>query len=957
MSLTGGSKFILTGGANYQIARSLRFRASNSNRLTRTYTATGNAQKWTASFWCKRSGLTSSPYGLDIMGAQNTAAQTWDTFGFDTTDAFSVRFDPGTTPYSVITTAFFRDPSAFYNIIVALDSTQATAANRCRIYFNNVEQTLSTNTLPQNYSSRFNVNTNTAGIGTSVNYASTTGPNHPFDGYLSEVNFIDGQQLTPSSFGQTDATTGAWTPIKYTGTYGTNGFYLNFSDNSGVTFDTIGADNAAGSYSRNLRSSGSSIGGLTAVGGLAAVFDGSTVHTSANGAQNSSIASGYVLNNSAGRDWGSGVTKTVTAFVARAVSDSPFLGTGAVGWKLQGSTDNFSSSTVDLASGTSGGASGEVLVVTSGITTTTAYRYHRIVFNGNGVNHIRLGQLELYEAGLFGINHWQPTNISVTAGVTNDSLVDTPTNYGSDTGVGGEVRGNYCTLNPIDKNANLTLSEGNLTAIPASTADYWLGRATMALPTTGKWYWELTLNNTPYLYQAGIYSGNRPMNGAISATGNEYQVGWGTAYSYINFQSNNAALASWSTNTNPTNGDVLGFAYDASNDSMWVSRNGTFYNTSGTANPATNTDPRFTSIPKGLFPGVNLPNPASGGVTMNFGQRPWVNAAPSGFKALCTQNLPTPAIAKPSSYFDVALLTGIGAAADFPQAVQSPDLYFLKDRSGVSNWQIGDTSRTNGNNLHSNSTAAEVSNPSAYFSGTTIGMQPYDADGGQNAHAYVAAQWKKGATPGFDIVSYTGNGTARTISHALGVVPSMMLVFNRAGSNAWRVYHKANGAAGSVYLNLTSAYSADAGDWNSTSPTSAVFSVGASTGSNNSGSAMIAYLFAEVAGFSKFGSYTGNGSADGTFVYCGFRPRWILIKRTDTTGAWVMFDTARDSYNVSVNSLVPSATSAESSTNSTFDFLSNGFKPRNTDSTGNGSSVPYIFAAFAEAPFKTARAR
>jgi hypothetical protein len=209
---------------------------------------------------------------------------------------------------------------------------------------------------------------------------------------------------------------------------------------------------------------------------------------------------------------------------------------------------------------------------------------------------------------------------------------------------------NYCVLNPLDKNSNLTLSDGNLTAIPANTADYYLGRVTIAFPSSGKYYWELTLNNTPYLYNAGIYSANRPLTAEVSGTGNEYQVSWGTWTTYIKFQSNGAAFANWGTNTNPTSGDVLMFAFDADNGTMWIGRNGTWYNTSGTANPATNTDPRFSSIPSGMFAGVNLPNPASGGVSLNFGQRPFAYTPPTGFNRLNTFNISAGTITTSGSF-------------------------------------------------------------------------------------------------------------------------------------------------------------------------------------------------------------------------------------------------------------------------------------------------------------------
>jgi len=484
MIVPGSVNPLLLATGGYSVPYSLRFRAANSAYLERTPASASNRKTWTWSAWVKRGTLGGAvSMNLFVGNRAGTTDSTYTDIVFTTSNQFAFR---GYSTNWRITTAVFRDTSAWYHLVVALDTTQATADDRVKIYVNGTQITAFGTSNNPALNADLGVNTaQPQSIGRDVSGGGTF-----FDGYMSEINFIDGQQLSPSSFGQTDSATGVWVPKKYSGTYGNNGFYLKFADASAATAAAIGKD-----------SSGNS-------------------------------------------------------------------------------------------------------------------------------------------------NNWTPSGISVTSGVTFDQMLDTPTL-------------NYCVLNPVDKNANLALSNANLTAIPSSTADYWLGRATMAFPATGKWYWELTLNNTPYLYQAGIYSGNRPNSGAISATGNEYQVAWGTAFTYIQFQSNNAAFAAWGTNTNPTNGDVLMFAVDADNSTMWVGRNGTWYNTSGTANPATNTDPRFSSIQSGMFPGVNLPNPASGGVTMNFGQRAFSYTPPSGFKALNTQNIASAAVTTSGSF------TG-NAAADGP---------------------------------------------------------------------------------------------------------------------------------------------------------------------------------------------------------------------------------------------------------------------------------------------------
>jgi len=233
----------------------------------------------------------------------------------------------------------------------------------------------------------------------------------------------------------------------------------------------------------------------------------------------------------------------------------------------------------------------------------------------------------------------------------------------------------------------------------------------------------------------------------------------------------------------------------------------------------------------------------------------------------------------------------------------------------------------------------------------------------------VAWNWKEGATQGFDIVTYTGTGVARTVAHNLGVAPSMIIVKNRnTSSYGWFVWHTAFGAAGNtdyINLNLTDAKGSGGAVsmWNNTMPTSSVFSLGTYAGVNANGNNYVAYLFAAVAGYSAFGSYTGNGSADGTFVFCGFRPRFILIKEsTPNARGWRIFDTARSPFNQAGLTLSPNTADAEDTGSGLYnqmDILSNGFKLRagtNSEPT-NESGATYIYAAFAENPLKFSLAR
>jgi hypothetical protein len=210
-----------------------------------------------------------------------------------------------------------------------------------------------------------------------------------------------------------------------------------------------------------------------------------------------------------------------------------------------------------------------------------------------------------------------------------------------------------------------------------------------------------------------------------------------------------------------------------------------------------------------------------------------------------------------------------------------------------------------------------------------------------------------------DIVSYTGNGANRTISHNLGVAPKMIIVKARTTAGAdqgWPVWHTSIANTTYLGLNSTSATATGADYWNSTSPTSSVFSLGANAAVNANNDTYISYLFSEIEGYSKFGSYAGNASADGPFVWCGFRPRWVMIKNATSGGFWAILDTERNLTNMVTTGLRADSSGADLA-GFDMDILSSGFKIRDSETGLNGSGNTIIFAAFAESPFKYARAR
>jgi hypothetical protein len=383
-------------------------------------------------------------------------------------------------------------------------------------------------------------------------------------------------------------------------------------------------------------------------------------------------------------------------------------------------------------------------------------------------------------------------------------------------------------------------------------------------------------------------------------------------------------------------------------------------------------------------------------IAVNCGQRPFSYTPPTGFVALNTFNLPTPTIGATASttankYFDALLYTGNGSSSqrtDISWANMQPDMVWIKNRTSANNHVLHDDVRGTNAALQPNLTNATDS-PVGFgtdgfgFDGVANQLRIFTSDGryNTNGNAYVTWGWKgSGAagvtntagsitstvsantTAGFSIATFTGNGTGgATVGHGLGVAPSMVIVKKRSGAGDWAVQHISLGANASLRLNGTDA-TANEPWWNSTAPSSTVFTLGNSNTINQSSETFVAYCFAQVAGYSAFGSYTGNGSTDGVFVYTGFRPKYWLIKRTDSADYWVTDNSVTSPYNPATKYLLPSTSDAEGDTGSNtagqlMDVLSNGFKLRNTNSGRNASGGTYIYMAFAENPFKYSLAR
>ena len=795
------------GFYDFPISNSLRFEDGDSALLSRTPSSASNRDTWTWSAWVKRGnigaakGLFAAPEGT----SGNTA---YLDIIFTAADELAV------SSYATLyrkTTRLFRDPSAWYHLVVAVDTTDGTADDRIKIYVNGVQETsfVTNNAKTQNEDT---------GINSAVVHEIGDGGNH-FDGYMAEVNFVDGSQLTPSSFGETK--NDIWIPKDTSGlTFGTNGYRLEFKQTGTGTASssTIGADTS-----------------------------------------------------------------------------------------------------------------------------------------GND-------------------NHWTSTNL-----VASDVVPDSPTN-------------NFATLNVLDTGgSNATYSQGNL-KIVTNTGSNSQAVSTIPIPSTGKYYWEVHITAT-----SGTISDNSRIGIQVgSAVTPSLDVRYKSDGNKSVNNSGSGYGASYAAN------DIISIAVDGDSNTVTFYKNGASqgaisYTMGETYLPIITEASGTINITYGTnfgqdssFAGVAT---AQGNADAN-GIGDFYYAPPSGYLALCTANLPAPVATvdpaeggSPQDYFNTVLYTGAGSGAD-ANTVNTvgfqPDFTWIRNRGDAEAHVLQDSVRGVAKFLQSDTTNQDQNtgggdikafNSSGFILGYTNNRSNATND------TYVAWNWKAGtafsndasatgvgsidssgsvsADTGFSIISYTGTGSAGTVAHGLSSAPDMILIKDRDNATYnWVVYHSANTSAPEtdyLRLNLANA-TADYDHWNDTAPTSSVFSLSSYDWANKNSDAMIAYCFAGVDGFSKFGKYTGNGNTDGPFVYTGFRPAWVMVKRTDASGHWAIGDTKRLGYNVDNNPVYANLTNVEG-TDDWIDFVSNGFKIRASTGDFNTNNGTYIYMAFAEQPFKYANGR
>ena len=564
----------------------------------------------------------------------------------------------------------------------------------------------------------------------------------------------------------------------------------------------------------------------------------------------------------------------------------------------------------------------------------------------NGVGHDHSGNGNHFTASGF-----------TTSGTGTDVMSDTPTN-------------NYCTLDPINVNNNtsaLSPSNGNLDL----TAHF--GRFGTIAVTSGKWYWEVTLTgtNSEYNYyfgaqnvQKGTVEARMMCNGGNTPDGN-------------NISGNSNGTKTQPTGSRPSLPATIGVKLDMDNGDIEFVQGGVV---NGKVTGITNWNGAVAPYISANTTTFNYKT-----ATLNFGQRAFSNTIPTGYSALSTAALPAPDIADGSDYFNTVTYSGNSSTQSITGVGFQPDLLWIKRRNASYSHQLLDAVRGKiGSDSSYARLASNLTNVEATPAGDD-GVQSLDTDGfttladesyNETGGTYVAWNWlaangtetntagsrtstvSVNPTAGFSIVNFTGTGSALTVGHGLGVAPDLMIAKNRDKSDNWVVWHNTFDMDNYVFLEAPYAKATTTNPltfWNNTAPTSTVVSVGANSNTNVSGNDTILYCFAEVEGYSKFGSYSSNNSADGPFVFCGFKPELVWLKKTSGSSNWFMYDAARNEFNVMGNKLYADSNAGEngedggSTTSNTIDILSNGFKLRTNNGTNNGGD--YIFCAWAQHPF------
>ena len=567
----------------------------------------------------------------------------------------------------------------------------------------------------------------------------------------------------------------------------------------------------------------------------------------------------------------------------------------------------------------------------------------------------------------------------------------------SDSNIPDSPENNFPTINSLFKHSNMTFSEGNLKYTTSTNQRGVMGNFSIPIGTGQKYYFEYI--HTSWGHSAGDDAWVGLNIDTVDIETN--RGGNNTAYSYgansgakvIAGTESSYGSSGWTTN------DVIGIAVDRENNTINFAKNNTYQGTfaipstgnlfawAGSGGGSSSASGTFNFGQDSSFAGVlTAQNNSDGNNNGDFYYSP-----PSGFLALCTANLSEPTLGPNSDdqaddHFDIVTYTGNSGTNNITFNM-SPDMVWIALRSsygGGYGKHMWDTSRGDDKYLYSSGNNTEATGTDyvgfqtngfqigVSWAGINLNSEPYvtwgwKANGGTTTTNDASATgvgtidsvYQANTTAGFSIVTWTGTASAGTIAHGLGKKPACMWVKNRTTNHGWTVFHhkftETDPETDYMYLNDTMAKDDSSVIWNDTAPTSTVFSVGTHVTVNESSANQIGYIWAEIDGYSKFGSYEGNANTDGVYVHLGFRPRLLICKNLDTAGSWIMFDSERHPDNI-IDIHTMANNYAGEGTDDDIDFLSNGFKARRS-STSFNSAHTFIYMAWAEMPEKYSLAR
>ena len=987
------SSLLIGAAANqgpYQIEDSLRFRGAQY--LTWTPAANGNRKTWTLSMWHKQAGL-----GDDrTFFSAGTGVSQYDHIRFstsDTTNNNQFQYFVGNGGNQFIERRL-RDPSAWMHFVVVVDSTNATPADRNRYYINGERQTQFTSYT--DFSSNFETFINSADAHQIGRRAS--GGTQYSEGYFAEAHFVDGQALEPTTFGEYNDD-GVWVPKEVSGvTYGSNGFYLDFSDPSNIGADRSGNGNNFTPNGFELSSTSStnydwltdsptnnqntlnplvprqdlgysdivtlSDANLTwaagsQVGNPNAGKNGTLVATSGKRyyeftrGSNYSVAPGWMETTNSNT-----APNTITALPSYGhIYAFGIFGNGGSNLFTAGSAANdVWGMGIDIDNGTiSVWRNGTLLLnqrsitgLEPGLQITPRIGKEGSGESGNGsFNYGQKGWVHNPPAGYVG---WTTAELEAVDIKDPSEYFQTILGPGPGTGSTTPITLTYKTANTADSPTATFRDE--VYGKPATD----IGGADGSHPAF-TWATNLSLNGHDDWYVPAknemeiIYRNLKPTTGtndtsygananAVPSATSNYTTSSPAQTSVSAFQSGGSDAFStwyWTSTENSAN----------SGQGAWTKdfRDGREYG--GQAN-GSKTDPNYVrAIRRVAYTGSEPAIGASyeGGF---FGGLIDAKSSPNG---TATHAL----VVAPKTGGEYGVATAI---LDIAQRTFPYGLWWIKDRENTNNHQLVDSVR--GGTSAVTSPAAGVEATYSAPSGNSVAWCWSAPDAFTSNAGTLATSGRRNVDTGFSIVSYAGNGNASTLGHGLSQAPEVIMVKNRSISIDWIVYvEDILSGANDQYMVLNQSYpiSNNFRYFNSTAATNTVFSIGGGAGAqatNASGNNYIAYCWHSVPGYSSIGTYVGNGNADGPFIYTGFRVGWLMIKNT-STGSWKIKDVARDPYNPCLQLLNANGSGTESTdSDSSWDILSNGFKIRNGNSETNSSGQTYIYMAFAEHPFGAA---